>query len=67
MALDSSHAAVACGSKRIAPPMRGPFVLVGHAFGGPIVRNYAKIHPNEVADIVFVDAVSEDQRFEMWQ
>jgi pimeloyl-ACP methyl ester carboxylesterase/quercetin dioxygenase-like cupin family protein len=45
---------------------RGPFVLVGHAFGGPIVRNFAITYPNEVAGIVFVDAVSEDQRFEMW-
>ncbi len=27
MALDSSHAAVACGSKRIAPPMRNDGIL----------------------------------------
>ena len=45
---------------------RGPFVLVGHAFGGPIVRNFANTYPAEVAGVVFVDAVSEDQRFEMW-
>jgi len=45
---------------------RGPYVLVGHAFGGPIVRNFAKVYPRDVAGIVFVDAVSEDQRFEMW-
>jgi pimeloyl-ACP methyl ester carboxylesterase len=45
---------------------RPPFVLVGHAFGGPIVRNFALLYPKDVAAIVFVDAVSEDQRFEMW-
>jgi pimeloyl-ACP methyl ester carboxylesterase len=44
----------------------GPFVLVGHSFGGPIVRNFAMVHPEDVAGIVFVDSVSEDQRFEMW-
>jgi pimeloyl-ACP methyl ester carboxylesterase len=45
---------------------RGPFVLVGHAFGGPIVRNFAMTYPKDVAAIVFVEAVSEDQRFGMW-
>jgi pimeloyl-ACP methyl ester carboxylesterase len=44
----------------------GPFVMVGHSFGGPIVRNFANTYPNDVAGIVFVDAVSEEQRFEMW-
>jgi pimeloyl-ACP methyl ester carboxylesterase len=44
----------------------GPFVLVGHSFGGPIVRNFANVYPGDVAGIVLVDAVSEDQRFEMW-
>jgi pimeloyl-ACP methyl ester carboxylesterase len=46
---------------------RGPFVLVGHSFGGPVVRNFANAYPRDVAGIVFVDAVSEDQRFEMWK
>jgi pimeloyl-ACP methyl ester carboxylesterase len=44
----------------------GPFVLVGHLFGGPVVRNFATTYPSDVAGMVFVDAVSEDQRFEMW-
>jgi pimeloyl-ACP methyl ester carboxylesterase len=44
----------------------GPYVFVGHAFGAPIVRNYALTYPGEVAGLVFVDGVSEDQRFEMW-
>lgn len=45
---------------------RPPYILIGHAFGAPIVRNYAITYPSEVAGIVFVDGVSEDQRFEMW-
>lgn len=41
---------------------RGPFVLVGHSFGGPVVRNYALTYPREVAGMVLVDTVSDDQR-----
>lgn len=39
---------------------RGPYVLVGHSLGGPIVRLYAGAHPAEVAGLVFEDALSED-------
>lgn len=44
---------------------KGPFVLVGHSFGGPIVRNFALAYPKLVAGIIFVDAASEEQRFTM--
>lgn len=40
----------------------GPFVLVGHSYGGPVVRNFALTHPGEVAGIVFVDAAHEGLR-----
>ncbi len=43
-----------------------PYLFIGHAFGAPIVRNYAITYPGDVFGIVFVDGVSEDQRFEMW-
>jgi pimeloyl-ACP methyl ester carboxylesterase len=46
---------------------RGPLVVVGHAFGGPIARNFATTYPKDVAGLVLVDAISEDQRFEMWK
>jgi pimeloyl-ACP methyl ester carboxylesterase len=39
-----------------------PFVLVGHSYGGPLIRNYALSYPREIAGLVFVDAVSENQR-----
>ncbi len=38
----------------------GPYVLVGHSLGGPIIRLYAADHPAEVAALVFDDALSED-------
>jgi pimeloyl-ACP methyl ester carboxylesterase len=40
----------------------GPFVLVGHSFGGPVVRNFAMTYPQDVAGMVLVDASFEGQR-----
>jgi pimeloyl-ACP methyl ester carboxylesterase len=39
-----------------------PYVLVGHSFGGPVVRHFAAVHPDEVAGVVLVDSAQEDQR-----
>lgn len=41
---------------------RGPFVLVGHSFGGPVVRNFAQRYPRDVAGMVLVDAAFEHMR-----
>ena len=41
---------------------QGPFVLVGHSFGGLFVRLYATTWPGEVAGLVLVDALSEAVR-----
>jgi pimeloyl-ACP methyl ester carboxylesterase len=32
-----------------------PYVLVGHSWGGPLVRMYAALYPAEVAGIVYID------------
>lgn len=40
----------------------GPFVLVGHSYGGPVVRNFATTYPHEVAGMVLVDAAHEGLR-----
>jgi pimeloyl-ACP methyl ester carboxylesterase len=42
-----------------AAHLKGPFVLVGHSTGGLITRLFAATHPDEVAGMVEVDALSE--------
>jgi pimeloyl-ACP methyl ester carboxylesterase len=37
----------------------GPYVLVGHSYGGLIVRLYASTYPKEVSALVLIDALSE--------
>jgi len=37
----------------------GPYVLVGHSYGGLIVRLYASTSPKDVSGLVLVDALSE--------
>jgi pimeloyl-ACP methyl ester carboxylesterase len=37
----------------------GPYALVGHSYGGLIVRLYASTYPKEVSGLVLVDALSE--------
>jgi len=44
---------------------RGPYVLVGHSFGGGVVRRYAERYPAEVAGLVLVEMVAEDQYIRM--
>jgi pimeloyl-ACP methyl ester carboxylesterase len=39
----------------------GPYVLVGHSFGGLINRLYASTYPDEVGGLVLVDASHEEQ------
>src|SRR6202008_1260086 len=36
--------------------LKGPYILVGHAFGGDNVRTFAVRHTDEVAGIVLVEA-----------
>jgi pimeloyl-ACP methyl ester carboxylesterase len=40
-----------------------PRILVGHSFGGMMMRIYASMYPREVSGIVFVDALSPDEWF----
>lgn len=62
------------GSTRTMPAMVGelralvdrvggdpPFVLVGHSFGGMVVRAFARAYPREVAGIVLVDPLHPEE------
>lgn len=42
-----------------AADVHGPFVLVGHSYGGCIARLYASTYPDQVKGMVLVDALSE--------
>jgi pimeloyl-ACP methyl ester carboxylesterase len=42
--------------------IRGPYMLVGHSFGGMIVRLFAQTYPSKVAGLVFVDAFGTNIR-----
>jgi pimeloyl-ACP methyl ester carboxylesterase len=53
--VEELHAALAASGSP------APYVLVGHSYGGLIVRAYAYTHPDEVAGLVLVDAAHEDQ------
>ena len=38
-----------------------PYVLVGHSYGGLLARLFAAAHPQEIAGVVLVDAMTRDQ------
>jgi len=38
-----------------------PFILVGHSFGGLVMRRYAVLYPDEVAGVVLIDPMRCDQ------
>ena len=42
-----------------AAKIPGPYLLVGHSYGGLIVRLYASTYPDEVAGLVLVDTLTE--------
>jgi pimeloyl-ACP methyl ester carboxylesterase len=41
---------------------KGPFVLVGHSYGGPVMINFANQYPNDTAGLVLVDSAHEGMR-----
>jgi pimeloyl-ACP methyl ester carboxylesterase len=41
--------------------VEGPYVLVGHSYGGMLVRLFAAAHPEEVSGVVLIDASSGHQ------
>jgi pimeloyl-ACP methyl ester carboxylesterase len=44
-----------------------PYVMVGHSYGGLLIRLFARRYPNEVAGFVFVDAADEVGLTPQWE
>jgi pimeloyl-ACP methyl ester carboxylesterase len=44
-----------------AAGFRPPYVLVGHSFGGLVMRRYALLYPDEVAGVVLVDPMRSEE------
>jgi pimeloyl-ACP methyl ester carboxylesterase len=45
----------------IIEDIKGPYVLVGHSFGGLLMRLFAHQHPVDVQALILVDSMHEDQ------
>jgi pimeloyl-ACP methyl ester carboxylesterase len=43
--------------------IEGPYVLVGHSFGGMYMQTYAARYPDEVAGVVLVDSSTDPEQF----
>lgn len=41
--------------------VEGPYLLVGHSYGGVLMRLYAQLYPQEVSGLVLVDSAHEEQ------
>lgn len=41
--------------------IQAPFVLVGHSFGGLVMRRFAFLHPEEVAAVVLIDPMRPEE------
>src|SRR3569833_262970 len=41
---------------------KGPFLLVGHSYGGPVMINFANVYANDTAGMVLVDSAHEGMR-----
>lgn len=48
-----------------AADVPGPYILVGHSYGGMLTRLYASTYPDEVVGMVLVDAFSEGLKAQM--
>lgn len=44
---------------------KGPYILVGHSFGGPVIRNYALLYRREVRALIFAEAIGDAHRITM--
>jgi pimeloyl-ACP methyl ester carboxylesterase len=55
---DADHIALELHDLLLQAHIAGPLVLMGHSFGGLIIRDYATRYPDQVAGLIFVDSVT---------
>lgn len=41
--------------------LQPPYLLVGHSFGGLVIRAFARAHPEDVAGLIFVDPLHPEE------
>jgi pimeloyl-ACP methyl ester carboxylesterase len=56
---DGRHIAVELHAALQNSGLLPPYILVGHSLGGPYIRVFAGLYPNEVAGLVLVDPTQE--------
>lgn len=61
---DGRHIAVDLRRALLTAGIAPPYILVGASFGGPYVRIFAGMYPDDVAGIVLVDPTTDNQRFD---
>jgi pimeloyl-ACP methyl ester carboxylesterase len=60
-AQDAAQSAAQLHAALRSAGIRGPYVVVGHSYGGLVVRAFADLYPDEVVGMVLVDASHPDQ------
>ena len=55
---DADHIVFELHSLLSQADVKGPILLMGHSLGGMFIRDYAARYSNEVAGLIFVDAVT---------
>jgi pimeloyl-ACP methyl ester carboxylesterase len=55
---DADHIAIELHGLLLQAQVTGPIVLMGHSLGGLFIRDYATRYPEQVAGLVFLDAVT---------
>jgi len=58
---DARHSAEELHRALVKAELAGPYIVVGHSYGGLVMRAFADLYPDEVAGMVLVDASHPDQ------
>ncbi|MCA0987522.1 alpha/beta fold hydrolase [Guptibacillus algicola] len=62
---DSLQSAINLKKLLLKAEVYPPFLLIGHSYGGVIVRLFANLYPELVSGVILLDSVHEDQNHQM--